>query len=108
MLPVSSQGRPRAPRKTGRIVLIRDGQVVRHERPAERPAPAAHLPEGMAARAMGRTGAASNLAPPISPPSTSGWLNRCAALSGLTLPPYRRGSAAATFSPKVLARKRRP
>jgi len=29
------------------------------------------------------------LAPPIRPPSTSGWANISAALLGVTLPPYR-------------------
>jgi hypothetical protein len=55
MLSVSSPTRPRAPRKTGRIVLIRDGQVVPREREeGERRAGAAQPGDPMAARTMAR------------------------------------------------------
>jgi hypothetical protein len=56
MFSLPTPSRPRVPRKqTGRIVLIRDGQVLPREKALEGPPPPpAQRDDGAAARTMGR------------------------------------------------------
>jgi hypothetical protein len=55
MFSLPTPSRPRVPRKTGRIVLIRDGQVLPRERASEGPPPMpVQRDDGAAARTMAR------------------------------------------------------
>src|SRR6185437_15859958 len=57
------------------------------------------LAQPAAACRMAANSSTSRLAPPIRPPSTSGWTSRPAAFSGFIEPPYWMRTASAAWSP---------